>query len=337
LNKSNVFEPVLTGKEVKMMKLHKRFSCVIPIILLTAAGCSISKMAVNSISNALTGSGSADVFTGDSDPGLVGDALPFAIKMYEALLSQNPHHQGLLLTTGSLFVMYANAFVQGPAEMMDPIGEYEERMAGLDRAKTLYLRGNAILYSALEEKYPGFGAASVSGGTLDPFLKKMKKDDVPFLYWTVAGGLAAYAIDVFDFDLGTKIPEWGAMIARAYELDPDFNTSAIDDFYILFYAALPEALGGDKAKAEEHFYKALEKTNGQSAGPYVSYATSVCVPAQDYEAFKENLEKALAVDVDADPSNRLVNIISQRKARHLLDTAYNYFSFLEYEDDDWEY
>ena len=90
-------------------------------LLLLLASCSINKMAMRSVSDALTGSGSADVFTGDSDPELVGDALPFAIKMYEALLAQNPDHQGLLLTTGSLFVMYANAFVQGPAEMMDSV------------------------------------------------------------------------------------------------------------------------------------------------------------------------------------------------------------------------
>ncbi|MDR1566930.1 MAG: TRAP transporter TatT component family protein [Treponema sp.] len=323
-----------------MIKLRKGLVVLFPGILFITS-CSINKMAVNAVSNALTGSGSADVFTGDSDPRLVGEALPFAIKLYEALLAQNPDHQGLLLTTGSLFVMYANAFVQGPAEMEDPIVEYEERMAGLERAKKLYLRGNAILSSGLEKKYPGFGTASVRDGTLDPFLVKMKKDDVPFLYWSVAGGLAAYSIDVFDFDLGTKIPEWGAMIARAYELDPDFNNGAIDDFYILYYASLPEALGGDRAKAEVHYRLALEKTKGLSAGPYVSYATAVCVPAQDYEAFKENLEKALVVDVDAEPSNRLVNIISQKKARFLLDTAYNFFSFLEleldYDDDAWEY
>jgi predicted anti-sigma-YlaC factor YlaD len=322
-----------------MMKLRKSPIVLIPCILSVITSCSINKAAVHAVSNALTGPGSADVFTGDTDPKLVGDALPFAIKLYESLLSQNPNHQGLLLTTGSLFVMYANAFVQGPAEMEDPIERYEERMAGLDRAKKLYLRGNDILCSGLEKKYPGFGAASVQDGTLDLFLAKMKKDDVPFLYWTVAGGLAAYSIDVFDFGLGAKIPKWGAMIARAYELDPDFNNGAIDDFYILYYASLPETLGGDKARAEVHYQKALEKTKGWSAGPYVSYATAVCVPAQDYEKFKENLEKALAVDVDAEPSNRLVNIISQKKARFLLDTAYNFFSFLErdYEDDIWEY
>jgi predicted anti-sigma-YlaC factor YlaD len=155
---------------------------------------------------------------------------------------------------------------------------------------------------------------------------------VALLYWTVAGTLAAYSIDVFDFELGSKIPELAAMIARAYELDPDFNRGAIDEFYILFYASLPEILGGDMARAEVHFQLALEKTQGLSAGPYVSYAQAVCVPAQDYDAFKANLEKALAIDPDGDSANRLVNVISQRKARHLLDTAYEYFIFLEYEE-----
>ena len=289
------------------------------------ASCSINKMAINSISDALTGTGSANVFTTDPDPELVGDALPFAIKMYETLLSQNPDHQGLLFTTGSLFVMYANAFVQGPAEMMDPIDYYEERIAAMDRAKALYLRGNALILSALDKKYTGFSKATVQNGNIGPLLQKCKKEDVPLLYWAVASGLSAYSIDVFDFDLGSSIPEWGAMMGRAYELDPNFNNGAIDDFYILFYAALPETLGGDKAKAELHFKRALEKSRYLAAGPYVSYAKAICIPAQDHAAFRENLEKALAIDPDKDPSNRLVNILSQRKARYLLDTSYEYF------------
>ena len=302
--------------------------CFLPLL----ASCSLNKLAINAVSNALTGSGSSDVFTGDSDPELVGDALPFAVKMYEALLSQNPDHQGLLLTTGSLFVMYANAFVQGPAERLDSIDYYEERIAGLDRAKKLYLRGYALLLSALDKKYGDFSNARVDDGSLEALLKKCKKDDVPLLYWAVAGGLAAYSIDIFDFSLGSNIPRWNAMIARAYELDPDFNNGAIDDFYILFYASLPENLGGDKAKARMHFNLALEKTKGLSAGPYVSYASAICVPAQDYDTFKEYLEKALAINPDDNPSGRLVNIISQRKARYMLDNAYEFFSHLSYDD-----
>ena len=313
----------------------KRVFLLFFIVIFVLSSSSINKMAIKAVSDALTGTGSTDVFSADPDPELVGDALPFAIKLYETLLSQNPDHQGLLLTTGSLFIMYANAFVQGPAEMLDSIEYYEERIAAFDRAKNLYLRGHDFLYTALDKKYPGFSAATVEGGTLDTYLKKCKKDDVPLLYWSVAGGISAYSIDVFDFDLSVKIPEWDAMMARAYELDPGFDNGAIDEFYILYYPALPESLGGDKAKAEIHFEQALEKSKGLSAGPYVSYAKAVCVPAQDYEAFKENLEKALAIDPDEDTSNRLVNILSQRKARYMLDNAYEYFSFIPY--DKWGY
>ncbi|MDR0569125.1 MAG: TRAP transporter TatT component family protein, partial [Spirochaetaceae bacterium] len=108
-------------------------------------------------------------------------------------------------------------------------------------------------------------------------------------------------------------------------LDPDYGNGTLDEFYILFYGSLPSSIGGDRAKAEEHFKRAKEKTKGLSAGPYVSYAQSIAIPAQDYETFKDSLEKALAIDPDAEPSNRLVNILAQRKARYLLDNAENYF------------
>jgi predicted anti-sigma-YlaC factor YlaD len=302
------------------------------VLALLFSSCSVNKMAIKAVSNALTGEGSGEVFTGDSDPELVRDALPFAIKLYETLLSNNPDHQGLILTTGSLFIMYANAFVQGPAEMLGQ-DQFFERETALERAKKLYLRGADLIGTGLEKKYPGFGGA-YKAGTLDQYLAKMTKEDVPCLYWTTAGILAAYSLNPFDLDLGMRLPELTALIGRAYELDPDFNSGALDDFYVLFYASLPEGMGGDKSKAEIHYKRALEKTKGLLAGPYVSYATAVAVPAQDYETFKSCLEAALAIDVEGDPANRLVNILAQRKARHLLDSATDFFADLD-SGDDW--
>ncbi|MDR2185354.1 MAG: TRAP transporter TatT component family protein [Treponema sp.] len=303
------------------------------VLALLFSSCSVNKMAIKAVSNALTGEGSGEVFTGDPDPELVGDALPFAIKLYETLLSNNPDHQGLILTTGSLFIMYANAFVQGPAEMLSQ-DQFFERETALERAKKLYLRGANLISTGLEKKYPGFGGAH-KAGTLDQFLAKTTKEDVPCLYWTTAGTLAAYSLNPFDLDLGMRLSELTALIGRAYELDPDFNNGALDDFYILFYASLPEGMGGDKSKAEMHYKRALEKSKGLLAGPYVSYAAAVAVPAQDYETFKACLEAALAVDADKDPANRLVNILAQRKARYLLDSAPDFFADLD-SGDDWQ-
>jgi predicted anti-sigma-YlaC factor YlaD len=306
------------------------------IIILAAfclffSSCSINRMAMNMVADALTGEGSSEVFTGDPDPQLVGDALPFAIKLYETLLSQNPNHQGLINTTGSMFVMYANAFVQGPAEML-PSYMFEERQSALDRAKGLYLRGMEILYRGLESKYRGFSTAYVDG-RLPEFLARMGKADVPALYWSAAAGFSAYSIDLLDFELSARVSEWTAMIHRAYELDPDFNGAALDEFFIIFYASLPELMGGDIERAKDHFRRAIEKTAGNSASAYVSYAQSVSVPAQDYDTFLEYLELALAVDPDADVSTRLVNVIAQQRARWLLDNAWVFFSFLPIPDD----
>jgi predicted anti-sigma-YlaC factor YlaD len=173
----------------------------------------------------------------------------------------------------------------------------------------------------------------VEKGDIQPLLNKCKKQDVGLLYWAVAGGLSAYSIDILDYGLSVNIPQWNAMIQRAYELDPNYSTAALDEFFIIYYASLPELLGGDPEKAEYHYKLAIKKTGGNSAGAYVSYAQSVCIPAQNYDDFKDCLEKALAIDPDKDTSTRLVNIISQQKARWLLDNAWTYFSFLPIPDD----
>jgi len=314
--------------------MKKRFPILAAFALfcLVLPSCSINKLAMRAVADALTSDSSSDVFTGDPDPQLVGDAIPFAIKLYETLLAANPDHQGLMLTTGSLFVMYSNAFVHGPAEML-PSFEWQEREAGMQRAKQLYLRGYEILCDALDAKFQGFRRASAEDGSMQALLRRCAKNDVGLLYWTVAGGLAAYSIDVFDFNLSSRIPEWNMMISRAYELDPDFGGAALDEFFVLFYASLPELMGGDKERAKIHFQRALEKTGGNSSSAYISYAQSISVPAQDYDTYKDYLEKALAINPDADISTRLVTVVNQRKARWLLDNAYNYFSFLPIPDD----
>lgn len=318
------------------MKAKNLLRCAI-LLVFAVSSCSINKMAINAVSDALTSDGSGSVFTGDSDPELIGDAIPFAIKMYEALLAQNPEHEGLILMTGSLFVMYANAFVQGPADML-PSNEYAEKEAARLRARNLYIRGSNILEDGLDKKYEGIATAGAD--RLPNYLSKIKKDDVALLYWYVAANLSAYAINPFDLALGQRLPQLKMLIDRAYELDPNFNAGAIDDFYVLFYSSVPDGMGGNKALAEEHFLKAVEKSKGLSAGPYVSVAESICIAAQDYVRFKENLNKALAIDIDENPDNRLVNIISQRKARYLLSMAPQLFidlgedeTLYEYEDE----
>jgi hypothetical protein len=53
-------------------------------LILSLAGCSVKRMAVNKLGNALSSGGSS--YETDDDPDLVADALPFSLKLIESLL-----------------------------------------------------------------------------------------------------------------------------------------------------------------------------------------------------------------------------------------------------------
>jgi predicted anti-sigma-YlaC factor YlaD len=57
----------------------------------------------------------------------------------------------------------------------------------------------------------------------------------------------------------------------------------------------------------------------------VSWAESVAIQKQDRKLFDELLDKVLAFDVDEEPLFRLVNLISQRRARFLKAHVDDYF------------
>jgi predicted anti-sigma-YlaC factor YlaD len=304
------------------MRIRIALPATVLLVLLAAGGCSLKRLAINSVAGMLSGTGSSTVFTGEDDPELVADALPFAMKLYEALLSQTPENAELLMTTGSLFAMYANAFVQTPAGML-PESQYPQRLEAMARAKRLYLRGRDYCLKALELRHPGLRARLEQA---DPAaLEKTGPEDVPYLYWSAASWMGAFSAEPFDMELLLGLSRPLALMARAYQLEEGYNKGAIDEFYISVYGALPASLGGSQEKARSHFAKAVERSGGLTAGPYVGLATAVSIPTQNVAEFRDLLGKALAVDLAASPENRLVNILSQRKARWLLEHIEDYF------------
>lgn len=87
-------------------------------LLLLAAGssaCSVKTAAINMLGNALASGDS--VYETDDDIELVGQALPFGLKLTESLLVQSPNHRGLLLTACRGFVLYSYGYVHYEAEI----------------------------------------------------------------------------------------------------------------------------------------------------------------------------------------------------------------------------
>ncbi|MFP4566506.1 MAG: TRAP transporter TatT component family protein [Spirochaetaceae bacterium] len=300
-----------------------RKALVLFAVVLALSGCSINRLAVRAVSDALaTGGDQPDAFSSDNDPELVGDALPFVLKLYDTLLLDDPENEGLLLSSASAYVSYANGFLQTRAAMLEQ-SEYEQREKLIARAKNLYARGRDRALKALELRYAGF-TESVEGE--DPaILAETGAADVPYLYWAAAGWLGAISTDPFDIGLSMQAERAGALMHRAFELDPDYDDGAIHEFYIAYYAGLPEGLGGSREKAEHHFERAVELADGRKVSPYVALATSIAVPQQDIRRFADLMEQALAVDAEAYPRYRLINTIKQEEARFYLDNLDRFF------------
>jgi predicted anti-sigma-YlaC factor YlaD len=78
-------------------------------------------------------------------------------------------------------------------------------------------------------------------------------------------------------------------------------------------------VGGSEERARKHFARAVELQKGLSPGPYMALAMGVSVARQNRGEFEDLMHKALAVDPEKDPSNRLVILMSQARAQFQLD------------------
>jgi hypothetical protein len=280
------------------------------------SGCGwLKHVAVNNVASMLSQSGTT--VTSDNDPELIEEAVPFTIKLYESLLDSVPKNAELLQATCALATQYAYAFLQSKADMLGQT-HHDETVALRDRALNMYLRGKGYCVRALEVRSEHITPLLLK----DPVtaLKKFKdpKKDVALLYWSAASWGGAISLGKDKPEVAVDFPVVRALADRALALDEAWSKGAIHEMMITL-DSLPEALGGDSARARKHFDRAVELQKGLSPGPYVSLALNVAVPAQNKDEFVKLINTAIAIDPEKDPDTRLVSLLSQRLAKSLLD------------------
>jgi len=282
------------------------------VLVLALPACSLRKIAVNSLGNALANGGPN--LASDEDPELVGDAVPFGLKTMEGLLLESPRHRGLLFATASGFTQYAYGWVQLEADFVEA-QDLAKATVMRNRAQRLYLRALDYGFRGLEVDYPGLRERLRQ----DPeaALARMKKESAPLLYWTAAAWGAAMALKINDSELSADQRLAEALARRALALDETYGAGAIHDFFIA-YEAGRSSVGGSIEKARRHLDRALQIAGRRRAFPYVSFAESASVSQQNKQEFKALLEQALAVDVSRPSDYRLANVLAQRRARWLL-------------------
>ena len=288
-------------------------------LVLLLAACSPKRYALNSVADALAGSGEGGAFGRDDDPELVRDAVPFALKTMESLADQLDDNVGLRLGMARGFTQYAYAFVQQPAELGAPPDLAQKEML---RARRLYVRARDY----------GLEALKMSRGVSEQELRtpaglgKLGREDVPLMYWTFAPWAAAIASNKRNLELVGDLPLIAGMLDRALQLDETYDQGALHEFAITFDPARPE--GTTPQKQKEHFDRARQLAQGEKISALVTYAQAVDAPAQNKGEYETLLKEAAAFDVDQPKArkNRLANVLAQRRARYLLKHEDDVFS-----------
>lgn len=298
------------------MRHHFRF-LILTLLLLSLIGCSLKNQAINMVGDVLASGNS--VYETDGDVELVGDALPFGLKLIESLLEESPNHRGLLLAAARGFALYSYVRVADRAEVLEDEDLDKSRALRL-RAKKLYLRGLTFGLRGLEVSYPGFSSklfANPESAVVVIHNQKKKQQDLPFLYWSAAALGLGISVSKNDAAMLARLPEVDAMLDRALVLDESWGKGSLHEFAIQLASARPGK--ADYKTLKNHFDRALALSAYPRAGLYVAYAEAVPLPQQDKLQFRALLEKALILNPDTDSSNRLVNVLAQRRALRLLE------------------
>jgi len=291
--------------------------------VLALSACSPARIAADFMGNALASGG--NVYASDEDPELVREAIPFGLKTLESLHEASPDNRNILLALASGFTSYAY-LLQDEADRLS-VGDYKRAKSQRARASRLYLRGRYYALTAISIRHPGF----LTNLRLDPAeeLGQVGDEDTPFLYWAGASWAGAVGAQPGNLDLVADLPIAASLVERVIELDDAFDRGAAYEFMIAYEASRP---GGNLARAEEHYWQALKYSDGRRASVHLALAENVTVRAQDPKRFVELLDKVEAVDPDLEPSLRLANTLSQRRAIWLRTRISDLFIEIEPEE-----
>ena len=301
------------------------FLVQIAILALLGTGATscgaIKRLALKGVANSLAGPG--NTISSYDDPDTIEAAIPFTITLYESMLAELPKHEPLLTATCAVYTQYAFGFIAPKGEVLDFASDFTGSQDVNARALRLAIHGRDACWRALEVKFRGISARLKQ----DPAaaLQKARREHVPLLYWSAASLGAAISVGGLDRpDLINQWPLVRALAERALALDETWNDGALHELMITVESQ-GDALGGSEERARKHYARAVEIQKGLSPGPHVALAMGVVKAKQGKEEFEKLMKAALAVDPEKNPTQRLVVLLTQRRAKVLLDNIKSLF------------
>ncbi len=274
------------------------------VLMLTVSGCAnLAQQAAGRLASDLS-----DAMRNHTDPATVAEALPAYLLLMDALVAGHPDDAELLLDASAMYATFAGSLVQDA-----------DRAAVLARRAREYAdRGFCLQWP------PWCRLGPEESARMEAFLADMPAQHVQTLYVTASAWATWVQTHADDWNAIAEVPAMTAMFHQVQRLSPDHDGGRVHLYLGVLASLLPPAYGGKPDQAREHFERAMELSAGRDLMAPVLFARHYA-----RLVFDRNLHDRLLRDVlQADPRQpglTLGNLLAQRQARALLDSADEYF------------
>jgi tetratricopeptide (TPR) repeat protein len=243
-----------------------------------------------------------------SDPEIVRDGAPAYLLLLDSLLEGSPDSPALLSAAATLYATYGTVFADDP-----------ERAARLTERALKY--STTAICGSYKPSCEWDGMLFEDYQNTLPDLKA-KHADVVFSH-----GLASLAFiraHSSDYAAIALLPYSEALFERYLEINDGSDDGAVHTYLGILNTLIPPALGGKTDKGREHFERAIRISGGRDLSAKVEYANGYARMLYERELHDRLLNEVLEADPEM-PGSTLLNVLAQRQARSLLESADDYF------------
>jgi hypothetical protein len=284
----------------------RRWACQVVIIglsLMTAGCASLISSAASGFADNL----SAAVLNQD-DPQTVRDGAPAYLLLLDSFLEGNPEDPALLSAAANLYATYGSVFA-------------DDR----DRASRLTARARQYSSKALCNSYRP--SCKWDGMLFEDYEQTLdglssKHADVVFSHGLAS--LAYIRAHSADYAAIAMLPYSEALFERYLEINDGSDDGTIHTYLGILSTLLPPALGGKPEQGRQHFEQAIRISGGRDLGAKVEFANGYARLLYERELHDRLLHEVLAADPEV-PGSTLLNVLAQRQAVDLLESADDYF------------
>ncbi|MBT8119371.1 MAG: TRAP transporter TatT component family protein [Gammaproteobacteria bacterium] len=253
--------------------------------------------------------GGMDALLQEPDLQLAEDSLPANISMLNGMIQLDPENARLHSYAAQAYYGISYGFNED---------------SDINRAEKFYLRG--LDHGLIALQLQGLkDPENQSFAEFEQQLQKLGKDEVATLFWTAMNWAKLIDLNRDDTERLMQLPKPTAMMQRVLELDETFYFGSAHMYFGVYYGSRAPTLGGNFEKSEQHFDKAREITDGKLLVADLLQAQYLSRQKLDQKDFHDRLTKIIDAPEDLYPEATMLNQISKRKAKLLLNKESQWF------------